>query len=157
MPRRELRNGRQVCDWIASVAVAIRQPANLTLIGSAALLWHAAHQRLDAELPEASMDIDTITDSDEVASLCYECLIGSEFERRHGWHVNLVPDVVLRQFPKGWQERATVEIHAQLTLTVPAPVDILKAKLRRGDPRDKAQSAWARLIGLVREDLETAP
>ncbi|MBI5757007.1 MAG: hypothetical protein HZA46_00655 [Planctomycetales bacterium] len=121
------------------------------------MLWHVTRRGLVAELPEASMDVDTITDSDEVASLCYECLIGSDFERQHGWHVNLMPDVVLRQFPEGWRARATVEINGRLTLTVPDPVDILKAKLSRGDPRDKAQATWARSIGLVREDLETAP
>jgi hypothetical protein len=52
----------------------------LILIGSGALLWHAHERGLDTELPEASMDVDPITDSDEIARLCYDAIIGSEFE-----------------------------------------------------------------------------
>ena len=63
------------------------------------MLWHAAQRGITEPLPENSMDVDPITDSEEVARLCYEAVIGSEFERRHGWHVNLMPDLVLREFP----------------------------------------------------------
>src|SRR5688500_19728134 len=100
MPRRELKNGKQVHDWLISVSHAITAPAEVILIGSGALLWHAFDRSIDTELPEASMDVDPLTDSDEVARLCYDALIGSEFERTHGWHVNLMPDLVLREFPQ---------------------------------------------------------
>ena len=103
MPRRELRSGNQVADWLASLGAALTQPGGLILIGSAALLWHAHDRHLPGELPEASMDVDPITDSDEIARLCYEALIGREFEKAHGWHVNLMPDVVLNEFPAQWK------------------------------------------------------
>jgi hypothetical protein len=84
MPRRELKNGQQVANWLAELGGSLKAPGNLTLIGSAALLWHAHNRGFVAELPEASMDVDPVTDSDEVAMLCYEALIGSEFKRTHG-------------------------------------------------------------------------
>lgn len=95
------------------------------------------------------MDIDPITDSDEVAVMCYEDLIGSEFEKVNGWHVNLMPDTVLRDLPAGWQTRATVIAIEKLTLTVPAVVDLLASKLKRNEPRDRAHAEWARTIGLL--------
>ncbi len=105
MPRRELKNGKQVADWLAELGASLKAPGNMTLIGSAALLWHAQDRGIDDELPEASMDVDPVTDSDEVAMRCYESLIGSEFERTHGWHVNLMPASVLRELPSGWEHR----------------------------------------------------
>jgi hypothetical protein len=97
MPRRELRNGKQVADWLYELGSKLKQPGRMTLIGSAALLWHAHNRGIGVELPEASMNVDPITDSDEVATHGYEALIGSEFERIHGWHVNLMPESVLRE------------------------------------------------------------
>ena len=91
MPRRELKHGKQVADWLAELGASLKAPGNMTLIGSAALLWHTHDRGITGELPESSMDVDPVTDSDEVAMLCYEALIGSEFERTHGWHVNLMP------------------------------------------------------------------
>ena len=85
------------------------------------------------------MDIDPVTDSDEVAMYCYEALMGSEFERRHGWHVNLMPETVLRELPTEWEVRATVRQLGELRLTVPAVPDILAPKLRRNEPRDRVQ------------------
>jgi hypothetical protein len=41
MPRRELKSGKQVADWLAGVGSQLKTPGNMTLIGSAALLWHA--------------------------------------------------------------------------------------------------------------------
>jgi len=41
-----------------------------------------------SSLPENSMDVDPIIESKEVALLGYEAMIGSEFEKTHGWHVN---------------------------------------------------------------------
>ncbi|MFM8292423.1 MAG: hypothetical protein ACKOC4_12080 [Planctomycetia bacterium] len=46
----------------------------MTLIGSAALLWHAADRGLDVPLPENSMDVDPATDSDALAWMCYDAL-----------------------------------------------------------------------------------
>jgi len=149
MPRRELKSGKQVADWLAELGASLTAPGNMTLIGSAALLWHAQDRGLAAELPEASMDVDPVTDSDEIAAHCYGALIGSEFERTHGWHINLMPDTVLRDFPAGWEQRVTVRQLAGLRLTVPAPADLLASKLRRNEPRDRAHAEWARRIGLL--------
>ncbi|MBI4324135.1 MAG: hypothetical protein HY674_02610, partial [Chloroflexi bacterium] len=95
MPRRELSSGKLVADWIIQLAESLQQPGQMILIGSAELLWHSYRRGLAAELPEASRAVDLVTDSDEIARYCYECLIGSEFEKQHGWHVNLRPDIVL--------------------------------------------------------------
>ena len=149
MPQRELKNGGQVHDWINAVAHRLSHPANLTLIGSAALLWHAHDRGIATQLPEASMDIDPLTDSDEVARICYEALIGSEFEREHGFHINLMPDAVLNEFPAGWQQRAITRQIGLLKLIVPEPLDLLTPKLKRGDPRDIKHAKWAQEIGLV--------
>src|SRR5438874_13437063 len=100
MPRRELKYPRQVEDWLIELSGKITAPAGMILIGSGALLWHAFQGGISEPLPENSMDVDPITDSEEVARLCYEALIGSEFEQRHGWHVNLMPGLVLRESPR---------------------------------------------------------
>lgn len=149
MPRRELKSGIQVADWLAELGARLRAPGNMILIGSAALLWHAHDRGITVELPEASMDVDPVTDSDEVAMLCYEALIGSEFERIHGWHVNLMPDSVLRELPVDWPQRATQRQVGKLLLLVPAPADLLSPKLKRNEPRDRAHADWARRVGLL--------
>jgi len=149
MPRRELKNGRQVADWLTELGANLQAPGNMTLIGSAALLWHAQDRGLLAELPESSMDVDPVTDSEEVARLCYEALIGSEFERTHGWHVNLMPESVLRELPPAWEQRAVRRRIGNLQLTVPAPADLLAPKLKRNEPRDRAHADWAGRIGLL--------
>jgi len=149
MPRRELKNGRQVAAWLADIGSQLKAPGNMTLIGSAALLWHVHNRGLIAELPESSMHVDPVTDSDEVAMHCYAALIGSEFELTHGWHVNLMPESVLEQLPANWKQRATQQQIGKLCLTVPAPADLLAPKLRRNEPRDRAHAEWAKLIGLL--------
>ena len=149
MPRRELKNGKQVADWLAELGASLKAPGNMTLIGSAALLWHAHDRGITSELPESSMDVDPVTDSDEVAMLCYEALIGSEFERTHGWHVNLMPESVLRELPDGWKSRATERQIGKLNLLVPAPADLLAPKLKRNEPRDRAHAEWAKRVGLI--------
>ena len=149
MPRRELKSGKQVADWLTGVGAMLKAHGNMTLIGSAALLWHAHDRGLSTELPESSMDVDPVTDSDEVAQLCYEALIGSEFERLHGWHVNLMPESVLQGLPGGWQERATQKQIGRLCLMVPAPVDLIAPKLKRNEPRDRIHADWARHAGLL--------
>ena len=75
----------------------MKEPGSLVLIGSGGLLWHAAQRGLETPLPENSMDVDPVTTSQAVALLGYEAMIGSEFEKEHGWHVNLMPAVVLRR------------------------------------------------------------
>jgi hypothetical protein len=149
MPRRELKNGKQVADWLVNLGSQLNLPGNITLIGSAALLWHAHDRGITTELPESSMDVDPVTDSDEVASHCYEALIGSEFERTHGWHVNLMPESVLLGLPAGWQTRAVRRQIGKLNLIVPAPEDVLVPKLKRNEPRDLAHAEWAKKVGLL--------
>lgn len=57
MPRRELKNGKQVADWTAELAASLTSTAEMIIIGSGALLWHAFDRGLTAELPEASMEL----------------------------------------------------------------------------------------------------
>src|SRR5689334_23321414 len=120
MPRRELKDPHQVEDWMIELSRQLTQPGRMILIGSGALLWHAFQRGISEPLPENSMDVDPITDSDEIARLCYEALIGSEFEQKHGWHVNLMPDSVLREFPADWQTRAVSKNYGALAVLVPA-------------------------------------
>lgn len=149
MPRRELKHPQQVEDWLQELSRQLTAPASLTLIGSGALLWHAAQRGLNEPLPENSMDVDPITDSEEVARHCYEAVIGSDFERTHGWHVNLMPEWVLKELPAEWPSRAATKGYGQLTVTVPAPTDVLVPKRKRNEPRDRAHETWARAIGLL--------
>ena len=149
MPRRELKYPHQVEDWLVEMGRQLTQPGLMILIGSGGLLWHAAQRGIKEPLPENSMDVDPITDSDEIASLCYQAIIGSEFEQTHGWHVNLMPDSVLREFSADWKDRALTGAYGPLRLMVPSPADLLVPKLRRGEPRDHAHAAWAKRVGLV--------
>jgi hypothetical protein len=95
------------------------------------------------------MDVDPVTDDEDVALLAYECLIGSEWEQEHGWHVNLMPKSVLDELPLNWMERASSECYGNLTVCVPAPADLLVPKRRRDEPRDRAHLAWAVEVGLI--------
>ena|ERR1051325_9003412 len=149
MPRRELKHPHQVEDWLVELSQQLTQPGRMILIGSGALLWHAFQRGITEPLPENSMDVDPITDSDEVARLCYDALIGSEFEQKHGWHVNLMPDLVLREFPSEWESHATTKKYGELTLIVPSAADLLVPKRRRNEPRDRAHLAWAERVGLL--------
>lgn len=149
MPRRGLKDPHQVEDWLVEVSRQLTRPAKLILIGSGALLWHAFQRGITEPLPEHSMDVDPITDSEEVARLCYEALIGSEFEQTHGWHVNLMPEQVLREFPRDWEARAAHKHYGHLHAVVPAVVDLLVPKRKRNEPRDRAHAAWAERVGLL--------
>lgn len=149
MPRRELSCPQQVTDWLHEWGQRLSQPASMVLIGSAALLWHAAQKGIEAKLPENSMDADSVTDSEELAWLRYDAVIGSEFEEAHGWHVNLMPESVLNELPEGWRDRAAVSLDGRLTVTVPQPADLPAPKLRRNEPRDRLNATWAREQGLV--------
>lgn len=121
----------------------------MTLIGSAGLLWQVARIGRDDPLPENSMDVDPVTDSEAIAELAYEALIGSEFERVHGWHVNLMPRMVLDELPTGWEDRSFQAVYARLTVVVPAAADLLAPKLRRNEPRDQQHADYARRMGLL--------
>lgn len=144
MPRRELQYPHQIEQWLAEWGGKISEPASMTLIGSGGLLWHAAQMGLDTALPENSMDVDPVTQSDAVAVLGYEAMIGSEFEKEHGWHVNLMPSAVLREMDDGWESRTARKRYGLLEVIVPSIEDLLAPKLRRGEPRDKIHAEWAR-------------
>ena len=149
MPRRELKHPHQVEDWLVELSPQLTQPGRMILIGSGALLWHAFQRGITEPLSENSMDVDPITDSDEVARLCYDALIGSEFELQHGWHVNLMPELVLREFPADWEKRAASREYGRLTVVVPSVVDLLIPKRKRNEPRDREHAAWAERLGLL--------
>jgi len=149
MPRRDLKYPIQVENWLIELNGKLTQPAELILIGSGPLLWHAFQKGIEIPLPENSMDVDPITDSEEVARLCYEALIGTEFERQHGWHVNLMPDSVLREFPSDWGVRALTKCYGHLMVRVPSPADLLIPKRKRNEPRDRAHETWARSVDLL--------
>jgi hypothetical protein len=149
MPRRELKDPRQVEEWLIEMSGQLTEPAQMILIGSGGLLWHAFQRGITEPLPENSMDVDPITDSDEVARLCYAALIGSEFEQKHGWHVNLMPDSALKEFPCEWRSRAATKEYMHLKVTVPSAEDLFIPKRKRNEPRDRAQEAWAKSIGLL--------
>lgn len=149
MPRRELCRPDQIESWLKDWGRRLENPGSLVLIGSAGLLWHAFQRGIDTALPENSMDVDPVTDDEEVALLAYDCLIGSEFEAEHGWHVNLMPKSVLDELPPGWEDRSAATTYANLGVRVPSPEDLLAPKRRRDEPRDRAHLAWAREVGLV--------
>lgn len=106
MPLRELRSPRQMEEWLKEWGSLLTVPGEMVLIGFGALLWHAWNCGVDLPLSENSMDVDPVTDSEEIAMLGYEAMIGSDFERKHGWHVNLMPQAVLREFSADWRARA---------------------------------------------------
>jgi hypothetical protein len=151
MPRRELNCPEQIESWLSSWGERLTGPGSLTLIGSAGLLWHAFQRGIDTALPENSMDVDPVTNDEEVALLAYECLIGSEFEAEHGWHVNLMPRSVLDELPQGWEVRSITKHYENLEVRVPSAEDLLAPKRRRDEPRDRAHDGWAREIGLIKE------
>jgi hypothetical protein len=127
----------------------LTQPGQLILIGSGGLLWHAAQRGVTEGLPENSMDVDPVTDSDEIAERCYDAMIGSDFEQRHGWHINLMPTTVLREFPADWDTRAARKSYGFLTVLVPSAADLLIPKRKRNEPRDRAHIAWAEKTGML--------
>ena len=149
MPRRELCRPRQIAEWLEEWGRLLPSPGSLILIGSGGLLWHAHERGIEEPLSENSMDVDPITEDDEVARLGYDAMIGSEFERQRGWHVNLMPREVLRELPGGWEARAGRRTYGRLSVVVPAAADLLAPKLRRGEPRDLRHAEWARRVGLL--------
>ncbi len=129
----------------------MKTAGSMILIGSGALLWHAAQRGIEQPLPENSMDVDPITHDDAVAELCYEAQIGSSFEREKGWHINLMPERALEGLPADWLQRASRKVYGRLSIEVPSPTDLLAPKLRRSEPRDLAHYRWALYIGLVQK------
>jgi len=138
-----------VIAWLEDWGEQLREPANLILIGSGGILWQAANAGHDDALSENSMDVDPITDSEAVAELAYEAMIGSEFEKKHGWHVNLMPDFALRDLPEGWKSRCSRGVYGHLSVEVPSVADLLAPKLKRNEPRDRAHQAYAIALGLL--------
>jgi hypothetical protein len=149
VPRRELKYPIQVEQWLAEWGQRLKAPGKLILIGSGALLWHAAQRGIESPLPENSMDVDPITQDDEVAELCYEAHIGSLFELEKGWHINLMPDEALAGLPSEWSKRSSQKNYGRLAVEVPAPEDLLAPKLKRGEPRDLAHHQWALYNGII--------
>jgi hypothetical protein len=148
MPRRELKYPAQVEQWLVTWGQKLTKPGEMILIGSGGLLWHAAQKGIDTPLPENSMDVDPITQDDEVAELGYEAQIGSVFEKENGWHINLMPPGALKDLPPGWKDRAVRKRYGFLTVIVPVAPDLLVPKLKRGEARDLLHSQWAKAIGL---------
>jgi hypothetical protein len=149
MPLRELSKPQQIIDWLVSWGNTLSEPGELILIGSGGLLWHAHRIGSNAPLPENSMDVDPITSSEAVAELAYNCLIGSDFEKENGWHVNLMPDYALRGLPEDWKTRSQEETYGNLTVIVPSSRDLLVPKLQRNEPRDLAHKEYALSLGLI--------
>jgi hypothetical protein len=148
MPRRELKHPAQIEAWLVDWGQRLRGPGEMILIGSGALLWHAAQRGLETPLPENSMDVDPITASEEIAALGYEAHIGSAFEKENGWHINLMPPDALSGLPADWRTRAATKSYGNLNAVVPTARDLLVPKLSRGEPRDLAHADWALRIGL---------
>jgi hypothetical protein len=148
MPRRELKYPVQVEQWLIAWGQKLQKPGEMILIGSGALLWHAAQKGIDTPMSENSMDVDPITLDDEVAGLGYEAHIGSSFEQENGWHVNLMSPLALDGLPTDWRSRAITKDYDLLTVIVPSANDLLVPKLKRGEPRDTSHSQWAKSIGL---------
>jgi hypothetical protein len=148
MPERKLRTGDQVENWLQSLGESLSTPGSLILIGSGGLLWHAAQKGMTEPLPENSMDVDPITESDEVALACYDACIGSEFEKTHGWHLNLMPKTALQEFPSDWETRRSTKTYGSLTVIVPSADDLLIPKMKRGERRDLSHARWAFINGV---------
>lgn len=149
MPARELRFPHQIETWLQQWGDLLASPGEMILIGSGALLWHAWQKGIDTPLPENSMDVDPVTENEEVALLGYDAMIGSDFEKTHGWHVNLMPKAVLNEFPLDWRDRASHKTYTRLTVVVPSVHDLLIPKLKRGEPRDKKHFEWATVLQLI--------
>lgn len=68
MPRRELKHLSQIESWLVDWGRRVKSPGEMVLIGSGALLWHAAQRDISTPLPENSMDVDPVTTSEEIGS-----------------------------------------------------------------------------------------
>lgn len=151
MPKRELSRPQQVIDWLEDWGQKLNDPGEMILIGSGGLLWHVAKAGRNDPLPSNSMDVDPVTSDEAIAQLAYDAVIGSEFELEHGWHVNLMPDMVLRSLPSGWRERSRAATYGNLKVIIPSVADLLVPKMERSEPRDVAQRDYMKSLGLLKE------
>ncbi len=152
MPRKELKEPRQVEQWLATwgqILHAQNKTGELILIGSAALLWHAHQNNITTGLSENSMDADPITNDECVAELGYAAGIGSEFEAINGWHINLMPQQTLSEFHPEWKSHQSTKQYGTLKVRVPCVVHLLLPKIKRGEPRDMRHYQWVRNVGLL--------
>ncbi len=100
-------------------------------------------------------DIDLFTPDaetcflDEVISSVGE---GSEFASRHGFYVERLGSWVLLTQPRGWMERALLLPHANLTIRVLHPVDLLYNKLETGRKKDLEGALLILKYGAVSAD-----
>ena len=99
------------------------------------------------------MDADPICEDENVAELCYEALIGSDFEKENGWHINLMPDNALREFRADWKSRSKTRTCGNLTVLVPSADDLLVPKLKRGEPRDHRHFEYAKSLNLLKGEV----
>ena len=126
-----------VSFWVMVISFGLLRlaPGDPVLARLGAEAEPAAIERLRRQL---RLDVDPVTQSDAVALLGYEAMIGSEFDKRHGWHVNLMPSAVLSEMPADWMQRASRKHYGLLEVLVP--------KLKRGEPRDKLHAEWAKKL-----------
>ncbi len=149
MPKRELKYPEQVEQWLMEWSQLLHKPSEMILIGSGGLLWHAAQANIAESLDENSMDVDPVTDDEELIMLCYDALIGSDFELKHGWHVNIMPREVMNEFLSDWRNRSSQKSYGHLTVIVPSVQDLMVPKLKRNEPRDKIHQEWVKKVGLI--------
>jgi hypothetical protein len=95
------------------------------------------------------MAVDPVVMGDQLAGFCYDSCLGSDFEKENGWHVNLMPEAVLREFPDGWENRSTSLSFGLIRVILPSVDDLLVPKLKRAEPRDLAHFQWAKSLGLL--------
>jgi hypothetical protein len=100
-------------------------------------------------------DIDLFTPDaetcflDEVISSVGE---GSEFASHHGFYVERLGAWVLLTQPRGWMERALLLPHAELTIRVLHPLDLLYNKLETGRKKDLEGALLILKCGAVSAD-----
>ena len=149
--RKELDHPAQIREWLEGWSSLITEPAMMVLIGSGAILLHAHLRGSNEPLHSKSHDVDSVTDSEKVAELCYEAIVGSDFEFKHGWHVNIMPNQVLDTLPAGWESRAQKVAFGNLCVVLPSMNDLLKPKLARGEPRDFEHARYALGLNLCED------
>ncbi len=93
--KRELRSSSQIKHWLEVWGSELHEPAQLVLIGSGALLLHAAIRSHEVPLRSSSSDVDFTSGSDLVLERGYDSGVGSAFEGEHGWHINVMPNSAL--------------------------------------------------------------
>jgi len=98
------------------------------------------------------MDVVPVTSDEDLAAPCYDAMIGSEFEQEHGWHVNLMSEMVLDSFPAGWQGRSSSAVDGELRVVVPAVADLFVPKLKRREPRGLQQFDYAKALHLIGDE-----